>query len=150
MQESDKLTREEIIAEFKDDAVILLKYLPWLENYKGQKVASSYTGEGIEEHSMAFPVYDGTLMGFIKTARKTKFINKNFVYTFSKYGLKTPEDERKRIEKCTLWDMRVLGDILSKYVLKGMTKSSVWSEGMEEGIFLAVLRKMKELLEIRP
>lgn len=149
MQESDKLTREEIMAEFTDDASALIKYLPWLEKYNGQNVSSNYTGEGIEEHSMAFPVYDGTLLGFIKTAQKTKFLNKNYVYTFSKYMLKTPEDERAQVEKCTLRDMLILGDILSKYIIKGMTKSTMWTEGLQEGIYLAVLRKMKLLLEIR-
>ena len=64
--------------------------------------------------------------------------------------LKTPADELAQVEKCTLRDMRILGDILSKYVLKGMTKSTVWTEGLQEGIYLAVLQKMKVLLEIRP
>ena len=150
MQESDKLTRQEILAEYTDDAKALMKYLPWLEKYDGQDVTSNYTGEGISEHSITFPVYDSTLLGFVKTVQKTKFLNKNYVYTFSKYMLKTPADELDQVEKCTLRDMRILGDILSKYVLKGMTKSTVWTEGLQEGIYLAVLQKMKVLLEIRP
>ena len=79
MQESDKLTRQEILAEYTDDAKALMKYLPWLEKYDGQDVTSNYTGEGISEHSITFPVYDSTLLGFVKTVQKTKFLNKNYV-----------------------------------------------------------------------
>ena len=44
-------------------------------------------------------------------------------------------------------DIQKLGDILSKYVLKGMSKSTLWTEGMEEGVYYAVVNKMKELIE---
>jgi hypothetical protein len=42
----------------------------------------------------------------------------------------------------------VLGDILSKYVLKGEVRGAVWSEGVQNGVYLALLQKLMELMEI--
>ena len=112
-------------------------------------MSSIYDGEGIEETSMAVPVYDGTLLNFIKVANTTEFINRNYVYTYSKYGIRTAKDELRVIDTCTLQDILVLGDILSKYVIKGGVKGAVWSEGVQNGVYLALLLKFKELMEIR-
>ena len=43
--------------------------------------------------------------------------------------------------------MDTLKGILSKYILGGMTKGQVWSEGVSNGSILKVLLKMKEILE---
>lgn len=147
---NEKLTRVEIIAKYKDDTVKMLRYLPWMEEYDHQSELSSiYSEQGLEEHSMPVPLLDNTLLNFVKIANKTKFMNKNYVYTYSKFRIKTPQQEREMIEKCGLRDINILGDILSNYVLKGMVKASVWVDGMKEGIFPAVLRRLRELLEIR-
>ena len=36
---------------------------------------------------------------------------------------------------------------MAKYVLGGMTKGMLWGVAVEEGVFLAVLLKMKEIME---
>ena len=149
MQDNIKLSRDEIIICYQDDVVKLLKFLPWLKNINGANMSSIYDGEGIEETSMAVPVYDGTLLNFIKVANTTEFINRNYVYTYSKYGIRTVKDELRVIDTCTLQDILVLGDILSKYVIKGGVKGAVWSEGVQNGVYLALLLKFKELMEIR-
>ena len=74
-------------------------------------------------------------------------MNRNYVYTFSQYRLETSKDEHEFIDGSTLQDMKALGDILSKYVLKGEVKGVHWSEGVKNGVFLALLLKMKELIE---
>lgn len=149
MQDNIKLSRDEIIICYQDDVVKLLKFLPWLKNINGANMSSIYDGEGIEETSMAVPVYDGTLLNFIKVANTTEFINRNYVYTYSKYGIRTAKDELRVIDTCTLQDILVLGDILSKYVIKGGVKGAIWSEGVQNGVYLALLLKFKELMEIR-
>ena len=60
-----------------------------------------------------------------------------------------PYDELGLIEECSLQEVGVLGDILSKYILKGEVKGAYWSEGVKNGVFLAILLKLKELLEIK-
>lgn len=149
MQESLRLSRDEIIICYKEDVSRLMRYLSWLQNNSGSSVSGIYSGEGIDKTSMAVPVYDSTLLSFIKEIKKTDFLNRNYVYTFSRYRMKTAKDELRVIEACTLQDLTVLGDILSKYVLRGDMKGAVWSEGVQNGVFLAVLLKMKELMEIR-
>jgi len=149
MAESLKLSREEIIICYKEDVERLLKFLPWLEKKSGGVASSIYNGEGIENSSMAVPVYDSTLLSFIKEIRTTDFMNRNYVYTYSRYRIKTAKDEFRVIDACSLQEISVLGDILSQYVLRGDVKGAVWSEGVSNGVYLALLLKLKDLMEIR-
>ena len=139
MAENLKLSREEIIICYKEDVERLLKFLPWLQQKSGGKVSGFYSGEGIENSSMSVPVYDSTLLSFIKEIRTTD----------SRYRIKTAKDEFRLIDACSLQDISLLGDILSKYVLRGDVKGAVWSEGVSNGVYLALLLKLKELMEIR-
>ena len=111
MAESLKLSREEIIICYKEDVERLLKFLPWLEKKSGSAASSVYSGEGIEKSSMPVPVYDSTLLSFIKEIRTTDFLNRNYVYTFSRYRIKTARDELRVIDACSLQEVSVLGDI---------------------------------------
>ena len=65
--------KEQIIEEYKDDLVRLLKYLPFLEKKGGKDVQDYYEGDG-ENKVIPVPVYDSTLLGFVKEARSTKFM----------------------------------------------------------------------------
>ena len=143
--EQDKPGIAEVVNNYKEDVVKLCKYLNYLEVKQGEKMYRNY--ENQETPTMKFPVYDSTLLSFIKVAQTTKFINKNYVYTLSRKKLKTPEDEIKFIKTAQIMDMQALGDILSKYVLKGMTKGTLWSEGVSSGVFYYLVKQMKELIE---
>lgn len=149
MQNNVKLSRDEIIICYRDDVAKLMKYLSWLQSKSGTVTSGLYSGEGIDKSSMAVPVYDSTLLSFVRDIKTTDFLNRNYVYTFSRYRIKTAADELRVIEACSLQDITVLGDILSKYVIRGDVKGAVWSEGVQNGVFLAVLLKLKELMEIR-
>lgn len=146
--EQNKQSISEIIRMYKNDVEQLVRYLPWLESKSGEKMYSSYIPENSRAGAgMKVPVYDSTLLQFIKTAQKTKFINKNYVYTFSRRKLKTAADEHAFIDRCQIMDMQALGDILSMYVIKGMTKGTLWSEGVANGVMAHVVARMKELIE---
>ena len=139
---------QELITKYRGDVEKLVKYLPWLEQNNKKSMKNSINpDENGSETAMKVPVYDSTLLSFIKTAKTTSFINRNYVYTFSVNRIKTAEDELQFIERAQIMDMQKLGDILSKYVIKGMTKGPVWSEGMESGVYYAIVSKMKELVE---
>ncbi len=145
--EQDLEYRQRVVGEYRAKVEPLLKYLPWLEQKGNSKIVSMYSGEGIGEHSMSIPVYDGTLMNFIKEAQKTGLLDRNYVYVYSRNRIRTVEDEKRVIERAELKNFEVLTGILSKYVLGGMTKSALWSQGVEEGIFLALVQKMKYIIE---
>ncbi|MBO5291890.1 MAG: hypothetical protein J6B10_01740 [Lachnospiraceae bacterium] len=145
--EQDRLSREEIVAMYKSDVERLVPYIAWLQKKAGQQIAQSFHGEGIEKNSVTFPVYDSTMLQFVKEAKRTKFIDRNYVYVYSKWQIRNVKDEKRAIERATLQDIGILGGILSKYIIKGMTKGSVWQEGVENGVLLAVLEKMKELMD---
>lgn len=144
---TEMLSNEEIVDYYKEDAIKLFRYLTWLESKSGKSAYSIYAGEGIATNSVPFPVYDGTLLNFVKEAEKTCFMDRNYVYVYSRNGLKSSRDELRLIQKATIRDMDKLAGILSHYIMGGRTKASRWSEGVSNGIYLAILSKMKELIE---
>lgn len=137
----------EIITKYRADVEILIKFLPWLEQKSGEDLYNTYVPEQATAGTMHVPVYDPTLLNFINTAKRTGFMNKNYVYTYSRKRIKTSADERKLIQTAQITDMEMLGDILSYYVLKGMVKSKLWTEGISNGVFYQLVKKMKELIE---
>lgn len=140
--------RKNIIRRYRPDAELLASYIPWLEDKRGGSVMESYEGDGVEKTSFTFPVYDAALLGFIQTARKTCFMDRNYPYVYNRKRIRNAKQEQALIQNATLRDMETLSGILSKYVLGGMTKSSLWAQGVENGVFLELLRKLKELMEI--
>lgn len=144
---TDQLSNEEIVDYFRQDANKLFRYLPWLETKSGHFVHSTYQDEGIARHSIAFPVYDSTLLSFVKEAANTRFMDRNHVYVYSRNRLKNAEDELRLIEKAAIRDMDQLSGILSHYILGGRTKALLWSEGVQNGVYLAMLNKVKEIID---
>lgn len=135
---------EEIIKAYREDVAKLSRYISWLETKSGSDVMSSYCAD---QSTFSFPVFDGTLMSFVKEAQATKLMNRNYRYTYSRNHIKTAKDELSLIRTASIKDFGMLCDILSKYVLGGMTKAQVWREGVENRIFLEVIVKLKELIE---
>ena len=74
-------------------------------------------------------------------------MDKNYRYVYTRNHIRTPEDERRVIRAAELKDWDILRGILSRYVLGGMTKASLWSQAVQEDIFYLVLSKMKEIIE---
>lgn len=147
MMEQDTEYRQQVVDEYKQAVVPLLRYIPWFERNEGQPGSTLYQGEDFTEHSMGIPVYDATLLNFVREASKSSLMDRNYLYTYSRGRIRTHEDERKVIASAELKDWDVLRGILSKYVMGGMTKSTLWAQGVQENIFLLVLRKMQEIIE---
>ena len=138
--------RRKIIEQYKPDVQLLIRYIPWLEQKKDEQVVKEYGRE--EETVLTFPVYDSTLLALVKTAQKTCFINRNYRYIYTRYGIHSVAKEIELIEHATLREMDLLGGILSRYVMSGMTKGSVWPEAVQNGVFLALFKKLQELVDI--
>ena len=143
---TEALTPAKVISMYRPDTVKLLDYIVYLEKMNGRKASNNFNQDGLSEHSIVFPVYDGTLMNFIKDAEQTVFMNRNYRYSYSRFRMKDATDELKMIDKCTIRQMDVIGDILSRYVMGGRTKSTVWAEGVRNGVYLAAITKAYELI----
>lgn len=136
--------REQIIEEYRDDVVRLLRYLPWLSKKSGNDVTSMYTGD--EEHKVIpIPVFDSTLLSFVKEVEKTKFADRNYPYVYSRNNIKTHDDEIRLLNNAKITDLKLFKGILSKYVLGGKTKASLWAEGVDSGVFEAALSCLNRL-----
>ena len=137
--------REQVVAEYRDELTKLLKYLPYFEKKSGKDVQNFY--EGDENHKVIpVPVYDSTLLAFVKDAKKTKFITKNYPYIYRRWKMPNPKAERVAMECATIRDIDLFKGIISKYVLEGQTKSVMWTRGVEEGIFLTALNSLHKLI----
>lgn len=139
--------RRQMVERYKPDVQRLICYLPWLQEKAGKNVSETFEGSGIKEHSVTFPVYDGTLMNFVKDVQRTQLLDRNYVYVYSRGQIRSAEDEKRVIRQCGITQMQTLEGILSKYILGGMTKGRMWSEGVQNGVLLEVVLKMKENIE---
>ncbi len=137
--------REQIIEEYKDDLTKLLRYLPFLEKKGGKDVQEFYEGDG-ENKVIPVPVYDSTLLAFVKEAKTTKFMNKNYPYVYRRWRLPDPAAERAAMEAATIRDIDLFKGIISKYVLEGQRKSVMWTMAVEERIFVTALTKLRSLI----
>lgn len=135
------------INKYKADFLMLLEFLPWLTKVSGQDLTNMYTPEQAGPGTIKVPVYDTNLLRFVKIVQKTQFMNKNYVYTYSRYRIRDYRDELRLIEKAEVKDFKILGDILSMYIMKGMRKGVVWNQGIEYGVYEKIIVKMKELIE---
>jgi hypothetical protein len=145
--EQDEEYLHRLMMENKDILMPLLKYLPWLMQNAGRTASSNYTGDGLEQTSVSFPVYDSTLLNFVREASNSKLMDRNYKYVYTRNHLKSHDDERRIIGSATWREWDILRGILSNYVLGGRVKASLWSEGVKEQIFYLVLNKMKEIIE---
>ena len=139
--------RQKLIEEYKQVATPLFRYVPWLEKNSGRPGSTNYRGQGFTEHTMSFPVYDSTLMSFIREASGSALMDRNYNYVYTRKNIKNHEDERKLIAAAGVNEWDTLRGILSKYVMGGRTRSILWSEGVQERIFLLVLEQMRKIIE---
>lgn len=139
--------RQQLIQEYKQVVLPLLRYLPWMEQHAGKVASTSYQNNELKEHSVPFPVYEGTLMNFVREASKTSLMDRNYRYVYTRNRIRNHEDERRIIESAGITEWDILRGIFSNYVLGGMTKGNLWSEAVEERIFYLILRQMKEIIE---
>lgn len=143
----EKLDRQQIVREYRQMLEPLLKYLPWLERNAGKAVSRNYQGQGISRSSITFPVYDPTLLGFVREASDSALMDHNYNYVYSRNRIRNHEDERRMIGSAQLKDWDILRGILSRYVLGGRTKATLWGEAVQEDIFVLVLRQMQKVIE---
>ena len=139
--------RQQLLMDYKQTVVPFLRYLPWFEKNAGQKGSTLYEGPDATENAMRFPVYDATLMSFVREISKSSLMDRNYSYVYTRNRIKTHDDERRLITSAELDDWGILRGILSKYVLGGMTKGYLWSQAMQENIFYLILKQMQKIIE---
>lgn len=141
-----RISTEDLVKKYKREVEQLGRYIPWFEKTTTDVAAGMYRGQGTGS-GFAFPVYDSTLLAFINEVKQTSFLDVNYRYVYTRHFIKTHDDELKAIERATILDISIIGGIMSKYVLGGMTRSVLWREAVEYGIFLQCLKKLRDLIE---
>ena len=137
---------EDIVSRYRPEISKLIPYLNWLKDNAKTEVAQSYSNSDLK--SMPFPVYDSNLLAFVKAAQTTNLLDRNYVYVYTRNHLNSAKDEIMFIQDAEIRNMDDLAGILSKYILGGMTKGSVWGEGVKNGVLYLVVQKMDELCKM--
>ncbi len=141
-----KLSADEMVERYKAEVVRLSSYIPWFEAKRNTYQQEYYQHTDSGKATMAVPTYESTLLRFVKEVQSNPLLDRNYPYIYSRYGLRGVPDEWKLIQQAKLEQMDVLYAILSRYVLKGQTKGIVWTEGVQQEIFLRVILKMQSLI----
>ncbi|MCQ2493531.1 MAG: hypothetical protein MJ104_02920 [Lachnospiraceae bacterium] len=134
------------MAQYRADIAPLLKYLPWLREATFASTMTMYKGQDASEGAFSFPVYDATLMSFIKDATASSLMDRNYPYVYTRKHITSAEQERDVIVACDYKSWDTLKGIFSKYVLGGRTKGTLWSQGVSEQIFCLVLEQMNAIV----
>lgn len=146
--ENENLYRKELIDKYRGIMGDLFRYLPWFEEQYGKKMVRNYQGADMPIGSMTIPVYDSTLLAFVKEMNATGLMDRNYVYVLSRNRIRTEQDELRVIEQSELKEIENIFGIMAKYVLGGMTRGVLWSKAVENGVFYYGLKRIKKLLEI--
>ncbi len=136
---------EDIVLRYRPQLDKIVPYLNWLKDNASNDVAQSYSNSELK--SMPFPIYDSNLLSFVKAAQNTDLLDRNYVYVYSRNRLNSAKDELLFIHDAQITNMDDLAGILSKYILSGMTKGTVWAEGVRNGVLYNVVKKMDELVK---
>ena len=136
---------EDIVSRYRPELDKIVPYVNWLRDNAANEVAQSYSNSDLK--SMPFPIYDSTLLSFVKAAQNTNLIDRNYVYVYSRNHLNSAKEELAFIQDAQITDIDDLAGILSKYILTGMTKGTVWAEGVRNGVLYHVVSKMDELVK---
>lgn len=139
---------EELMQKYRGKSENLLRYIPYFEQKLGQKNYDIYEADGKIKNSVSIPVYDSTLLAFVKEVQKTGLVDRNYVYVLSNYGIRRAEDELPTVARAEFKDIGVIYAVMAKYVLGGMTKGMMWSQAVEKGIFLECLKRLKTVLNV--
>ena len=146
--ENENIYRQELISKYRAAMGNIFHYISWFEEREGAKMVRYYSGDGRQTNSVPIPVYDSTLLAFVKDMQRTGLMDRNYVYVFSRWGIQNEQDELRVIDEVELKDIKVIFDIMAKYVLGGMRKGVLWSQAVENGVFLHGLKRIKVLLEL--
>ena len=147
--EKENVYRQEMIEKYRAAMGNLFRYIPWFEDRVGERAVQNYSGADSPGSSVPIPVYDSTLLAFVKEMQRTGLFDRNYVYTYSRCKIRNSQDELKIIGQTEFKEIEVIFAIMAKYVLGGMTKGVLWSEAVENGVFYYGLMKVKELLNVR-
>ncbi len=146
--ENENQYLEELMQKYRGKSENLLRYIPYFEQKLGQKNYDIYEADGEIKNSVSIPVYDSTLLAFVKEVQKTGLVDRNYVYVLSNYGIRRAEDELPTVARAEFKDIGVIYAVMAKYVLGGMTKGMMWSQAVEKGIFLECLKRLKTVLNV--
>ena len=136
---------EDLVERYKEPVRQLLPYLGWLEENMDKQVAQNYSSSELSG-TIQFPVYDSTLLSFVKTAQATGMMDRNWPYVYTRNHLHSARDERIFIENAQITDFEDMFGIIAKYVLSGMTRGGAWAEGVRNGSMYFAIKKMREIL----
>jgi ADP-ribosylglycohydrolase len=122
----------------------LCSYIPYFETATRVSVCRWGGGKktGENEDTMAYPIYDHTLDGFIQDVYKTNLMCPDYLVITHQRGLDSTEQMIMAIDTA---DFELIRAILTGYVRQERFCDGLWASAVEDKIFLKILQRLQKL-----
>ena len=104
---------QDIVNRYRGMVETLSGYLKWFKENENKAVDQNYSGSNMGS-TIQFPVYDGTVLSFVKDAQASGLMDRNYVYLYSRKNLKTWKDELEYISNVDIMHLDDINRIISK------------------------------------
>ena len=120
-------------------------YISYFDTIDAKSVCRWKGGEarGDGSYTMPYAVYEDSLLQFMDDVSNSGLIDYAYMETFQKYGLAMNDGLAKQIETA---DLPLTKAILTCYIRQERFCKGLWGTAVKEGIFLALLKRLKTLL----
>lgn len=131
----------------KADIRRLCAYIPFFESFDAGKICQIEEGiQNAEKPTFPYHVYEERLERFIKDFLKSSLVDHNYLDTIGAKGIKG--NERLGIEIIESADLELIKAIMTYYVRQERFCDGLWYSAARDGIFLALLMRLNELVKI--
>lgn len=126
------------------DYNLLFKYIPYFEEKKNKKATWSNPSINRDgSYSFGYPEYDDAMIRFSEDFHHSEIHVIEYFECLKKHHLQS-HDIKKLIGRSDEITLRAL---LTYYVRQERFCDGLWETAMEEGIFLAILLRLKEVIK---
>lgn len=126
------------------DYELLFKYIPYFEEKKNKKTTWSNPSINRDgSYSFGYPLYDEMMIRFSEDLHYSEAHVLEYFDCLKKYKFQS-HDVKKLIDRSDEMTLRAL---LTYYVRQERFCDGLWETAMEEGLFLAILLRLKEVIK---
>ena len=120
-------------------------YIPYFEATDTENSCHWREGRLTENgtYTMPYPVYEDKLLQFIDDVSNSGLMDYAYGATIQKYGLEMNDGLAGQIDTA---DLKLTKAILTCYIRQERFYEGLWTTAVKEGIFLALLKRLRTLL----
>lgn len=120
-------------------------YISYFETVRAEAAYRWEKGKKLKNgsYSVGFPVYQSKFLDFVDDVSRSNLMDCSYGETLREYGLKMDNGLAKEIDTA---DFKLAKAILTCYIRQERFCDGLWGRAIEEGTFLALLKRLETLL----